>query len=278
MDKFSYAIGLGIGQNLLSMGAQGINVEDFAQAIADVLNRKETAISHNEAREIVNKYFMELEEKMNAENIEKGKAFLEENVKAYTDSSMVEKIYKMVDSDNYAEKFSSLTGLAQGFLPVGEGGAYPKDERQEGYAKTFEHQTWKDSFTITQEMMEDSKILDLNRTGARGFVDAYMLTREKYGAQILVGAVAGTSTTFRGMNVDCTSADGVSIFSTAHPSKTGNTGAQSNKFAGAFSVTVLGQIETKMQNFTDDNGEILTVSPVFIITQYMCNFNIFIHN
>ena len=26
MDKFSYAIGLGIGQNLLSMGAQGINV------------------------------------------------------------------------------------------------------------------------------------------------------------------------------------------------------------------------------------------------------------
>ena len=81
MDKFSYAIGLGIGQNLLSMGAQGINVEDFAQAIADVLNRKETAISHNEAREIVNKYFAELEEKMNAENIEQGKAFLAENAK-----------------------------------------------------------------------------------------------------------------------------------------------------------------------------------------------------
>ena len=81
MDKFSYAIGLGIGQNLLSMGAQGINVEDFAQAIADVLNRNELAMSHNEAREIVNKYFMELEEKMNAENIEKGKTFLAENAK-----------------------------------------------------------------------------------------------------------------------------------------------------------------------------------------------------
>ena len=81
MDKFSYAIGLGIGQNLLSMGAQGINVNDFAQAISDVLNRKETAISHNEAREIVNKYFEELEAKLNAENIEKGKAFLAENAK-----------------------------------------------------------------------------------------------------------------------------------------------------------------------------------------------------
>ncbi len=36
MDKFSYAIGLGIGQNLLSMGAKGIAVDDFAQAIKDV--------------------------------------------------------------------------------------------------------------------------------------------------------------------------------------------------------------------------------------------------
>ncbi len=81
MDKFSYAIGLGIGQNLLSMGAQNINVEDFAQAIKDVLDRKETAISHTEAREIVNKYFGEMEAKLNAANIEKGKAFLNENKK-----------------------------------------------------------------------------------------------------------------------------------------------------------------------------------------------------
>ena len=63
----------------------------------------------------------------------------------------------------------------------------------------MEHETWKDSFTVTKEMMEDSKLLDLNRTGAKGFIDAYALTREKYGASILVGAVNGTSTTLRGM-------------------------------------------------------------------------------
>jgi len=40
MDKFSYAIGLGIGQNLLSMGAKGIEVNDFAQAIKDVLRKQ----------------------------------------------------------------------------------------------------------------------------------------------------------------------------------------------------------------------------------------------
>ena len=79
MDKFSYAIGLGIGQNLLSMGARDLNADDFAQAVKDVLEGNKTAISHNEAREIVNNYFTELENRINAENIEKGKAFLEAN-------------------------------------------------------------------------------------------------------------------------------------------------------------------------------------------------------
>ena len=81
MDKFSYAIGLGIGQNLSSMGIQGLAVDDFAQAIRDVLEGNQTAISHNEAREIVKKYFEELEAKMSAVAIEQGKAFLEENKK-----------------------------------------------------------------------------------------------------------------------------------------------------------------------------------------------------
>ena len=81
MDKFSYAIGLGIGQNLLGMGAKGIEVNDFAQAIKDVLEGNPTAISHQEAREIVTKYFEELEQKMNAASIEQGKAFLTENAK-----------------------------------------------------------------------------------------------------------------------------------------------------------------------------------------------------
>lgn len=79
MDKLSYAIGLGIGQNLLSMGAQNISVKDFAQAISDVLEHQTTAITHQEAREIVNDYFSELEANINTTQIEQGKAFLEEN-------------------------------------------------------------------------------------------------------------------------------------------------------------------------------------------------------
>lgn len=81
MDKFSYSIGLGIGQNLKGMGTNDLNVEDFAQAVKDVLTGATPAISHTEARQIVNEYFEQLEARINAENIEKGKAFLEENKK-----------------------------------------------------------------------------------------------------------------------------------------------------------------------------------------------------
>lgn len=79
MDKFSYAIGLGIGQNLLSMGAKDLNADDFAQAVKDVLEGNKTAIAHNEAREIVNNYFAELEKSVNEKNIAQGKAFLDAN-------------------------------------------------------------------------------------------------------------------------------------------------------------------------------------------------------
>ena len=81
IDKFSYAIGLGIGKNLMSMGARDINVDDFSKAIKDVLTQSPTAITHTEARDIVNKYFEEMETKINARNIEQGKVFLTENAK-----------------------------------------------------------------------------------------------------------------------------------------------------------------------------------------------------
>lgn len=81
MDKFSYAIGLGIGQNLWSMGARDIEVGDFAQAVRDVLEGSPTAISHTEARDIVSGYFAGLETKLAAARQEEGKKFLSENAK-----------------------------------------------------------------------------------------------------------------------------------------------------------------------------------------------------
>jgi len=77
MDKLSYALGLGIGQQLASMGANNLNVDDFGQAIKDVLNGAELKVSHREAQQIVQNYFQQQEEKMQAERAEKGKVHKE---------------------------------------------------------------------------------------------------------------------------------------------------------------------------------------------------------
>ena len=82
MDKLSYALGLGIGQQLAQMGAgNDLNVDDFAQSIKDVLAGKELKVSHREAQQLVQQYFQEKEQKMNAERAEKGKAAKEEGEK-----------------------------------------------------------------------------------------------------------------------------------------------------------------------------------------------------
>ena len=91
MDKLSYALGLGIGQQLKSMGTrEDVNIDDFAQAIKDVLDEKPLAIQHTEAQQIVNAYFQKMESRMNAEKAEKGKKALEEGKQFLTENAKKE--------------------------------------------------------------------------------------------------------------------------------------------------------------------------------------------
>ena len=77
MDKVSYALGLGIGQQLAQMGATELNVDDFAQSIKDVLSGSELKVSHREAQQIVQDYFAKKEAAMNAARAEQGKVHKE---------------------------------------------------------------------------------------------------------------------------------------------------------------------------------------------------------
>lgn len=88
MDKVSYALGLGIGHQLMDMGAQELNIDDFAQAIKDILAGKKPLIAAGEAQTLVQNFFQEQEQKQRAAAAEKYKAakaegekYLEENAK-----------------------------------------------------------------------------------------------------------------------------------------------------------------------------------------------------
>ena len=75
MDKLSYALGHNIGHQLIGMGLkESLNVEDYAAAIADVLQGRQPKMSHEEVHEVLEHYFSELEERQQAEAAERGKA------------------------------------------------------------------------------------------------------------------------------------------------------------------------------------------------------------
>ena len=81
MDKFSYGLGMGIGQNLLSMGVQNMNIDDFVKALKDVLTGAKPEMSHSEAQAVVNDHFRKLAEEAYEQNKASGEAFLAENAK-----------------------------------------------------------------------------------------------------------------------------------------------------------------------------------------------------
>lgn len=88
MDKLSYALGIGIGSQLAGMGAKELNIDDFAQAIKDVISGAGLKVDNAEAQTLVQNFFQEQEAKQQAAASEAGKAakaageaFLAENAK-----------------------------------------------------------------------------------------------------------------------------------------------------------------------------------------------------
>lgn len=93
MDKFSYALGLGIGQQLKQMGLkENLVIADFAASIQDVLEDNDQKVSHQEGQQIVNSFFSELEKKQNAVKTEAGKAAKEEGTKFLAENAKKEGI------------------------------------------------------------------------------------------------------------------------------------------------------------------------------------------
>lgn len=189
--------------------------------------------------------------------------FLEKRGEAFEQASMLKELFCMGKSKHWGEKFTTMTAM-EGFKPVGENGQYPVDGMQEGYNKFLEHMTWKNSFSLSREIVEDAKLMDLKKQPA-GFITSYYRTREKFGAALLGAAVTGEkSMKFSGKSFDTSTADGKCLFAADHPSKLGKA-SQSNQFSDAFSNDVLAAMEVAMQDFRGDSGEVLDVAPDTIV-------------
>lgn len=81
MEKISYALGLGIGQQLKSMNIENFDIKEFSRSIEDVMAGRDTDMTAREAQAMLSEYFQKKEKEQAEENIAKGKAYLEENGK-----------------------------------------------------------------------------------------------------------------------------------------------------------------------------------------------------
>ena len=76
MDKISYALGLSIGNNFQNSGINNLQVEDFVKGLNDVLSGAQPAISYDEAKQVINEYFMNLQKQKLELNKKAGEEFL----------------------------------------------------------------------------------------------------------------------------------------------------------------------------------------------------------
>ena len=79
MDKLSYALGLSMAQNFKGSGIKSINADDFADALRAVYEDSEKKMTYDEAKQVVQDFFTELEANAGAMNEELEKKFLEQN-------------------------------------------------------------------------------------------------------------------------------------------------------------------------------------------------------
>lgn len=189
--------------------------------------------------------------------------FIEKRGEQFETESIAKTLFRADTSTHFGEKYTSLTAM-DGFEVAGENGAYPSDGQEEGYSKIIESVEWKDSFSISQKIIEDSQLMDLRQKPA-AFVTAFYRTRERFAAALVGNAIQGNSTmTFAKGNFDLKVADGQNLFYASHPAKISGA-TQCNLWSDAFSDDALGMLETKMQNTRGDNNEILDVNPDTII-------------
>ena len=113
MDKLSYGLGLGIGQQLKQMNIEGLSIEDFTQAIKDVLDGNKLKVDHREAQMTVQSYFQKQEEKLTKEREQKGRAAKEEGEKFLAQNAQKEGVITAEGCDQIPE----MNGFSSNPLP-----------------------------------------------------------------------------------------------------------------------------------------------------------------
>ena len=158
-------------------------------------------------------------------------------------------IYETETSDRSFEEEVKLSGF--GAAPVkAEGAAISYDNAQEHYTARYNHETVAMGFSITEEAMEDNLYDSLSARYTKALARAMAYTKQTKAAALL-------NTGFTSFN----SGDGVTLFSTSHPTVGGGTNANRLATNADLNETSLEQAVIDIAAFTDERGLLIAARP-----------------
>jgi len=158
-------------------------------------------------------------------------------------------IYETETSERSFEEETKLSGF--GAAPVkNEGQALSYDNAQESYTARYTHETVAMGFSITEEAMEDNLYDSLSARYTKALARAMAYTKQVKAAQLLNTGFD----TFTG-------GDGVTLFSTAHPTVQGVTNRNRPAVDADLNETSLEQAVIDIAAFVDERGLLIAARP-----------------
>lgn len=196
-------------------------------------------------------------------SLEPVKEVIEQRAEAWENESVVSKVFKMETTENWAEKYTYMTTIGN-LKKVGENDSAPRDTFGQGFDKVIEPEEFKNSIAITRKMLEDGKFEQI-KNHQTALVNSAYRSREIFGAMIFDYANKSEGI-YNGEKFDVRCADGKPILHASHPSSTkGSKFVQSNYFNADLTFDNFAYVMSKMQDFRDDNKNLLSVMPDTLI-------------
>jgi hypothetical protein len=158
-------------------------------------------------------------------------------------------IYETENSERSFEEEVKLSGF--GAAPVKpEGSAISFDSAQESYTARYNHETVAMGFSVTEEAMEDNLYDALSARYTKALARGMAYTKQVKAAALLNNGF----TTFN-------SGDGVTLFSTAHPTVAGGNNANRPTTDVDLNETSLEDAVIKIAAFVDERGLLIAARP-----------------
>ena len=158
-------------------------------------------------------------------------------------------IYETENSERSFEEEVKLSGF--GAAPVKpEGSAISFDSAQESYTARYNHETVAMGFSVTEEAMEDNLYDALSARYTKALARAMAYTKQVKAAALLNNGF----TTFN-------SGDGVTLFSTSHPTVAGGNNANRPTTDVDLNETSLEDAVIKIAAYVDERGLLIAARP-----------------